>query len=66
MRKSLRNHFLIFSVLLALLGLPRSQAQAHASPDVIVVDATAPSHPFPHFWEKIFGSGRAILSLRES
>ena len=22
--------------------------------------------PFPHFWEQMFGSGRAILSLRES
>ena len=26
----------------------------------------APAHPFPHFWEQMFGSGRAILSLRES
>ena len=33
---------------------------------MIVVDASAPSHPFPHFWERMFGSGRAILSLRES
>jgi len=32
--------------------------------DVIVVDAAAPAHPFPHFWEQMFGSGRAILSLR--
>ncbi len=24
------------------------------------------AHPFPHFWEQMFGSGRAILSLRES
>jgi xylan 1,4-beta-xylosidase len=32
----------------------------------ITVDANAPAHPFPHFWEKMFGSGRAILSLRES
>src|SRR5882724_10066047 len=31
----------------------------------ITVDASAPAHPFPHFWEKMFGSGRAILSLRE-
>ena len=22
--------------------------------------------PFPHFWEQTFGSGRAILSLRDS
>ena len=34
--------------------------------EVIVVDASGPTHPFPHFWEEMFGSGRAILSLRES
>jgi xylan 1,4-beta-xylosidase len=32
----------------------------------IVLDARAPARPFPHFWEQVFGSGRAILSLRES
>jgi xylan 1,4-beta-xylosidase len=32
----------------------------------IVVDARAATTPFPHFWEQTFGSGRAILSLRES
>ena len=32
----------------------------------ITVDLLAPVHPFPHFWEQMFGSGRAILSLRES
>jgi xylan 1,4-beta-xylosidase len=37
-----------------------------AAPQTIEIDAAAPSHPFPHFWEKMFGSGRAILSLRES
>jgi xylan 1,4-beta-xylosidase len=36
------------------------------SGDVIVVNASAPSHPFPHFWEQMFGSGRSILSLRDS
>jgi xylan 1,4-beta-xylosidase len=30
------------------------------------VDATAPTQPFPHFWEHVFGSGRAVLSMRES
>ena len=33
---------------------------------VITVDAHAPGTPFPHFWEQMFGSGRAILTLRES
>src|SRR3954454_22361759 len=32
----------------------------------IVVDAQAPGAPFRHFWEEMFGSGRASLSLRES
>jgi xylan 1,4-beta-xylosidase len=34
--------------------------------ETIVVDADAQAHAFPHFWEKMFGSGRAILTLRES
>src|SRR3954453_8640982 len=32
----------------------------------ITIDARAPGTPFPHFWEQMFGSGRAILTLRES
>src|ERR1700722_12622526 len=32
----------------------------------IVVNLQAASHPFPHYWEQMFGSGRAVLSLRES
>jgi len=32
----------------------------------IEVNATNSGTPFPHFWEQIFGSGQAILSLRES
>ncbi len=32
----------------------------------VAIDAHGPTNPFPHFWEEMFGSGRAILSLRES
>jgi xylan 1,4-beta-xylosidase len=32
----------------------------------IIIDSSAPHHSFPHFWEQMFGSGRAILTLRES
>ncbi len=32
----------------------------------LTIDAKASRTPFPHFWEQTFGSGRAILSLRES
>ena len=38
---------------------------APAANETVVIDANAPAHPFPHFWEQMFGSGRAILSLRE-
>lgn len=31
-----------------------------------MVDPSAPAHSFPHFWEQMFGSGRAVLSLRDS
>ena len=34
--------------------------------ETVVIDAQAPTKPFPHFWEEMFGSGRAILTLRES
>ncbi len=32
----------------------------------VTVDARAAARPFPHYWEQMFGSGRAILSLRDS
>jgi xylan 1,4-beta-xylosidase len=67
MRKSLHHAvlgicFITFPLLSSAAPL-RAQTQAG---DVIIIDASAPAHPFPHFWEKMFGSGRAILSLRES
>jgi xylan 1,4-beta-xylosidase len=34
--------------------------------ETITVDAHGPTRPFPHYWERMFGSGRAVLSLRES
>ena len=48
------------AVLLGQISNPGSQGQR------VSIDADAPSHPLPHFWEQAFGSGRAILSLRES
>ena len=52
--------------LIALLsGLTISSLSAPAQ-EKIEVDAQAQSTPFPHYWEQMFGSGRAILSLRES
>jgi xylan 1,4-beta-xylosidase len=39
---------------------------AQSPVSTVTIDAEAPSHPFPHYWEQMFGSGRAILTLRES
>jgi xylan 1,4-beta-xylosidase len=55
----------IFSVLVVFPGM-FARAQTVATAQTIEIDAKAAAHPFPHFWEKMFGSGRAILSLRES
>lgn len=50
---------------IALLGLALSLS-AGKGQEQITIDAQANSTPFPHFWEEAFGSGRAILTLRES
>jgi len=56
--------------LVAIVGWsPAAWCGQVASPPAVenvTVDTGAPSHPFPHFWEQMFGSGRAVLSLRES
>jgi xylan 1,4-beta-xylosidase len=62
-----RRHGLGLAVLLTCSwNMPRTSAQLVARPEVIVINADARAHPFPHFWEQMFGSGRAILSLRDS
>jgi len=52
----------VFATFIFFVSLP---AAAQTS-ETVVIDATAPATPLPHFWEHIFGSGRAILSLRAS
>jgi len=51
----------VFSLLVSVL-LVAQPPQTEA----IIVDAQAVTTAFPHFWEQTFGSGRAILSLRDS
>lgn len=58
--------FQVIAVLaLSLSTFPVFLAAQSQAGTTIVVDATAPATPLPHFWEHIFGSGRAILSLRD-
>jgi len=57
------------AALLMFLLPPVGWAAARSSqraPVRIVVDGNAAAHAFPHFWERMFGSGRASLSLRAS
>src|SRR5882762_4382245 len=61
-RDTIRVWWLLAAVLLAT----SLRAQSNSQSQTIEVDAGASAHPFPHFWEKMFGSGRAILSLREN
>lgn len=49
------------TVLLFVLASTLGRAQ-----ETITIDAQAATTSFPHYWEQMFGSGRAILSLRES
>jgi xylan 1,4-beta-xylosidase len=50
---------------LYVLALAALTVSAAAVPETITIDASAPTHPLPHFWEQMFGSGRANLSLRD-
>jgi xylan 1,4-beta-xylosidase len=58
-------YFLLLTVWIVFVHSPQP-ARAQAQAETIEVDPRAASHPFPHYWERMFGSGRAVLSLRES
>ena len=70
----LKGHFMqylykfISLSIIALAALPRPALAANSAPtpDVVTIDDSAPAHPLNHFWEEMFGSGRAILALRDS
>jgi len=53
------------TLILALAGSP-CYGWAQAADQSITIDTNAPAHPFLHFWEQTFGSGRAVLALREN
>jgi len=59
------NLIRVLSVALLWAGAS-SVCSAQIQPESLRIDAQSPTTPFPHFWEHTFGSGRAILSLRES
>jgi xylan 1,4-beta-xylosidase len=55
----------VIALLVFCLAPFSTPPQGHSA-EVIPIDVKATARPFPHFWEQMFGSGRAILSLRES
>jgi xylan 1,4-beta-xylosidase len=63
------HHALALVAVLALLVSPTERADgapAASTAIPVMIDGNAPARPFPHFWEQMFGSGRAVLSLRDS
>jgi xylan 1,4-beta-xylosidase len=57
----------VSAILLLVSAAPAVAGQdASSSTEQITIDARAAGQPFPHFWEQMFGSGRARLSMRQS
>ena len=65
-RAAVRLSCKAFACTALLLFVPLAVPAQTENANVIIVDPSAPSQPFPHFWEQIFGSGRAILALRDN
>lgn len=59
-----RAVLLISTTLLATATAPFCAAQASAPAQQVAIDVHAVGTPFPHFWEQMFGSGRANLAMR--
>jgi xylan 1,4-beta-xylosidase len=51
---------------IACLAFASATSAQSSLPTTLTIDAKVASWPFPHFWEEMFGSGRAVLSLRQS
>jgi xylan 1,4-beta-xylosidase len=60
--QTLRKPVLLVAAALLVL-LTRGFAKAQQNEE-ITIDARAGTTPFPHFWEDMFGSGRAALVMR--
>jgi xylan 1,4-beta-xylosidase len=67
LRLSAIASLLVFAAAVASVTTVQAQSSGNAQTlaEAVEIDANATAHPLPHFWEKMFGSGRAILSLRD-
>ena len=69
MSHSIKRGTACAGLMIAMLACPWPARASSGEPGAtreITVDGLAGVTPFPHFWEQAFGSGRAILSLRQS
>jgi xylan 1,4-beta-xylosidase len=61
-RRTFRRALAALVLPLALATLAFTQQLS----ETVTIDAHGPTTPLPHFWEQMFGSGRAVLSMRQS
>ncbi len=54
------------ATLLCAQAASAAAASAATTTITVSVDAKAAGSAFPHFWEQMFGSGRAVLALRDN
>ncbi len=66
MRRSLLRFDLLIAAFVLASAVPVTRSQTQNSAEMVNVDLSAGAHSFPHFWERMFGSGRAVLSMRDS
>src|SRR5215472_3390014 len=66
MIKTLATSLLVVGMCLISWPAPPQAPSTSAANEVVRVDLSAPTSPFPHFWEQMFGSGRANLTLRDA
>src|SRR5450631_4025443 len=57
---------LCFASCVVVLLLVSATAHEARAQETVEINSDAQTTAFPHFWEQMFGSGRAILTLRES
>jgi len=57
---------MVFAAGAFALGAEQAAAAEKTPAEHVEIDARAATTPFPHFWEQMFGSGRANLALRQS
>ncbi len=65
----MRRRWCLAVTCLLIASLTCAQTPSRPSPthtETIDVDLRAPARRFPHFWERMFGSERAVVTLRES